>query len=86
MITKGERRTMAQCFVYALCAADEAFGDAQWLPREEESCNRTGMAIGTCIPDLEEVSLMGRKLASGSYNRVSPALCCESSVIFPWVT
>ena len=71
-VTKGERRTMAQCSVYALCAADEALRDAEWLPQVEEACNSTGVAIGCCMPELEEIASTDRMLASGLYRRVSP--------------
>lgn len=71
-VKKSERRTMSQCSVYALCAAEEALRDAEWLPQEEEACNSTGVTIGSCMPDLAEIAATDQLLASGLYRRVSP--------------
>ncbi|GJM90516.1 hypothetical protein PR202_ga06803 [Eleusine coracana subsp. coracana] len=40
---------------YALCAADEALKDANWLPSEDEKKERTGVSIGGGIGSISDI-------------------------------
>ncbi|XP_062557838.1 3-oxoacyl-[acyl-carrier-protein] synthase, mitochondrial [Armigeres subalbatus] len=70
---KSELKTMARATAFALIAAKEALGMAQWTPPEEdiEACQRTGVAIGMGMVDLMDVCETNEALKRG-YNRVSP--------------
>ncbi|KXJ75504.1 hypothetical protein RP20_CCG011596 [Aedes albopictus] len=71
--SKSELKSMARATAFALIAAKEALGTAQWTPTEEdvESCQRTGVAIGMGMVDLMDVCETNEALKKG-YNRVSP--------------
>ncbi|XP_068081934.1 3-oxoacyl-[acyl-carrier-protein] synthase, mitochondrial [Anabrus simplex] len=66
-----ELRTMAPATRYALIAAQEALADAQWLPDNEHSKEKTGVTVGMGMIDLQDVSETNQALTQG-YNRVSP--------------
>ena len=70
-VSASERRQMALCSVYALAAADEAINDA--FKQDKIQSHRTGVSIGSCMPDLEELVLAGDLLRSGKlYRRITP--------------
>lgn len=71
-VRQSERRTMSLGCVYALYAATEALGDAGWKPQSREEKERSGVAIGSCLADLEEISHAGDLLRNGLYRRLSP--------------
>lgn len=71
-VSGSERRQMALCSVYALAAADEAITDA-FKQNGIQSPHRTGVSIGSCMPDLEELVSAGGLLRSGKlYRRMTP--------------
>ncbi|XP_046333731.2 3-oxoacyl-[acyl-carrier-protein] synthase, mitochondrial-like [Haliotis rufescens] len=57
---------------YAVLAAEEAMASAGWSPGSEEEEHRSGVAIGTGMVDLEEVTKTGMVLRERGYKRVSP--------------
>ena len=70
-VSTSERRQMALCSVYALAATDEAIKDA--FKQDEIQSHRTGVSIGSCMPDLEELVTAGDLLQGGKlYRRISP--------------
>ena len=71
-VSPSQRRTMSLGSVYALCASTEALEDAKWKPQSEEDTTRTGVAIGSCIAGLEELSRADSLLKDDKYNRLSP--------------
>jgi len=73
-VSPSQRRTMSLNSVFALCASTEALEDAKWKPHLEEDITRTGVAIGSCLADLEELSRADSLLKDGKYNRLSPYL------------
>ena len=57
--------------MYALYAANQAIQQANWIPETEEQKQRTGVAIGTGMVDLEDICDTNDALRLG-YNKVSP--------------
>lgn len=68
---KSELRTMAPATAYSLIAAQEALNCAQWHPQTKEEKERTGVAVGMGMIDLDDVCETAEALKR-SYNRVSP--------------
>ena len=71
-VGQSERRTMSLGCVYALCAATEALDNARWRPQCREEQEQSGIAIGSCLADLEEISHAGNLLRNGLYRKLSP--------------
>jgi 3-oxoacyl-[acyl-carrier-protein] synthase II len=68
---KSELKTMSPAIVYALYAVKEAIEQAQWQPKTNEEQERTGVAIGMGMVDLQDVCDTHEALKK-SYNRISP--------------
>ncbi|RZC89743.1 hypothetical protein C5167_035741 [Papaver somniferum] len=67
-----DNRSMARFIAYALCSADEALRDANWLPTELEKKERTGVSIGAgtgCISDILDAAKM---ICEKRLRRLSP--------------
>ena len=72
-ISRSERRTMSQASVYALCVTSQALKDASLqVPLNDPLSNNVGVAIGSCMPDLEEIISSGILIREGRPRRVSP--------------
>ncbi|CAG2056980.1 unnamed protein product [Timema podura] len=69
--SKSDLRSMAPATLYALIAAREALEDAKWFPQDEESRQRTGVAVGMGMVDLVDIHETSEALKKG-YNKVSP--------------
>lgn len=69
--TKSELKSMSPATVYALYAAKQAFESAQWTPKSESDQQRTGVAIGMGMVDLQDVCSTNDSL-SKAYNKISP--------------
>lgn len=69
--SKTDLKTMAPATAYALIATKEALDDAQWFPDDETTKQRTGVAVGMGMVDLEDICETHEALKK-SYNRVSP--------------
>lgn len=69
--TKSDLKQMAPSTVFALIAAKEALGQAKWTSTEPTERDRTGVAIGVGMIDLNDVCATN-ELLKKSYNRVSP--------------
>lgn len=67
-----QRRTMSLPSILALCAATQALEHAKWTPKSEEEQARTGVAIGSCIPDFEDIVNTDSLLKGKQYRRLSP--------------
>ena len=72
LVSRSERKKMSLGTIYALCAAREALEDAKWLPSADLDRARTGVAVGSCLPDLEEISSAGELLRNKQYRKLSP--------------
>ena len=68
---KSELKSMAPATMYALYAANQAIQQSKWFPETEEQKQRTGVAIGTGMVDLEDICDTNDALRLG-YNKVSP--------------
>ncbi len=74
-VTASERRTMSLASVYALCVTAQALRDACLdVPFKSGTSisNNTGVSIGSCMPDLQEIITSGNLVAAGKHRRVSP--------------
>ena len=71
-VTPSQRKMMSLNSVFALCASTEALKDASWEPISEDDRIKTGVTIGSCIAELEEVYQAGFLLKNGQYRRLSP--------------
>uniref|UniRef100_A0A2M4BMU0 3-oxoacyl-[acyl-carrier-protein] synthase n=1 Tax=Anopheles marajoara TaxID=58244 RepID=A0A2M4BMU0_9DIPT len=71
--SKSELKTMARGTAFALLAAKEALTAASWTPsaEDERACQRTGVAVGMGMVDLQDICETNEALKKG-YNRVSP--------------
>ena len=72
VVTPTERKTMPLSTVFALCAAKEALEDAKWQPSTDAEKETTGVSVGSCIANLEEISSTGELMRNKKYRRVSP--------------
>jgi len=57
---------------YALCAADEALRDANWLPSEDEKKERTGVSIGGGIGSISDILDASQMIIENHLRRLSP--------------
>ena len=67
-----ERRKVDDFILYAIAAADQAVGDADWHPAGEEERNRTGVMIGSGIGGLSTISNTADILRERGPRRISP--------------
>ncbi|KAK3868687.1 hypothetical protein Pcinc_025943 [Petrolisthes cinctipes] len=67
----SELRTMTPATSYALVAAKEALWDANWQPEDQREKERTGVAVGMGMVDLNDVIATGQALQN-RYSKVSP--------------
>ena len=71
MSPKDQRR-VDDFILYAMAAADEAVRDANWMPEDEESRERTGVMIGSGIGGLSAIADTAVELEQKGPRRVSP--------------
>ncbi|TVU32936.1 hypothetical protein EJB05_24701, partial [Eragrostis curvula] len=57
---------------YALCAADEALRDANWLPSEDDKKERTGVSIGGGIGSISDILDASQMIIENRLRRLSP--------------
>lgn len=69
--SNSELRTMTPAIAYALIAAEEAVENAQWKPSSDMDQERTGVAVGMGMTDLEDIINTGKSLEN-RYSKVSP--------------
>jgi 3-oxoacyl-[acyl-carrier-protein] synthase II len=67
-----DRRRVDDFILYAMAAADEAVRDANWMPQDEESRERTGVMIGSGIGGLGTIAETAIELHEKGPRRVSP--------------
>ncbi|KAG7167975.1 3-oxoacyl-[acyl-carrier-protein] synthase-like 1 [Homarus americanus] len=67
----GDLRAMTPAITFALVAAREAVENARWKPDDPEERERTGVAVGMGMVDLNDVVASGEALRD-RYSRVSP--------------
>jgi 3-oxoacyl-[acyl-carrier-protein] synthase II len=67
-----DQRRMDEFIVFALAAADQAVTDADWKPTSDESCERTGVMIGSGIGGLPGITEGAITLHERGPRRLSP--------------
>ncbi len=71
-VNPRDQRKMDRFIAYAIAAAKEAVEDADWMPQDEESQERTGVMIGSGIGGLPQISETAVILHTQGPRRVSP--------------
>src|ERR1700760_3061987 len=66
-----DRRRVDDFILYAVAAADEAVRDADWMPQDEESRERTGVIIGSGIGGLGPTADTALEMQAKGPRRVS---------------
>ena len=67
-----EQRKVDRFITYAICAADQAVRDADWMPEDEYELERTGVMIGSGIGGIETIAETAVTLHERGPRRVSP--------------
>ncbi|KAK4762262.1 hypothetical protein SAY87_030146 [Trapa incisa] len=67
-----EHRAIARFIAYALCAADEALKDANWLPNEPEQREMTGVSIGGGTGSISDILDAAQMIYEKRLRRLSP--------------
>ena len=67
-----EQRRIDTFILYALAAAEQAIRDADWMPEDEASRERTGVMIGSGIGGLDSIERTSIELHERGPRKVSP--------------
>ena len=70
--SKGQLKYLSKSMIYALAASEEALNQSVWHPSDEEDKQRTGVAIGCGMVDLETITETSNNLNNFGYRKVSP--------------
>ncbi|CAI9294828.1 hypothetical protein Lser_V15G34811 [Lactuca serriola] len=65
-------KSMAKFISYALCAADEALKDANWIPSEQDEKEKTGVSIGGGIGSIGDILDASQLICEKKLRRLSP--------------
>ncbi|KAI3753406.1 hypothetical protein L2E82_25458 [Cichorium intybus] len=65
-------KSMARFISYALCAADEALQDANWIPSEQDEKEKTGVSIGGGIGSIGDILDASQLICEKKIRRLSP--------------
>ncbi|KAM7265728.1 hypothetical protein ACFE04_003411 [Oxalis oulophora] len=65
-------RSIARFISYALCAADEALNDANWLPDDLKEKEKTGVSIGAGIGSICDIVDAAKMICENRIRRLSP--------------
>lgn len=57
---------------FALIAAREALIDAKWNPTNQEDLQETGVAIGSGVGNMDEITKSAKLLDEGNYRKITP--------------
>ncbi|KAL6143970.1 hypothetical protein ACLB2K_054665 [Fragaria x ananassa] len=71
-LNSKEHRSIARFIGYALCAADEALRDANWMPTEAEHKERTGVSVGGGIGSISDILDAAQLICEKRLRRLSP--------------
>ena len=72
LATPSERRRMSLGTVFALSAAKEALEDARWHPITDADKRRTGVAVGSAGPNLDDMEEMMELVRKNQLRRIGP--------------
>ncbi|MEO1138591.1 MAG: beta-ketoacyl-ACP synthase II [Pseudomonadota bacterium] len=67
-----ERRKVDDFILYGVAAAEQAVRDANWMPQDEESRERTGVLLGSGIGGLRSIEETTLTIRDRGVRRVSP--------------
>ena len=70
--SKGADKYLSTGMVYALGATEEALDVANWYPHRETDKQKTGVAVGCGMVDLETITNTSNMFKERGYKRVSP--------------
>uniref|UniRef100_UPI001CB92E9C 3-oxoacyl-[acyl-carrier-protein] synthase, mitochondrial n=1 Tax=Erigeron canadensis TaxID=72917 RepID=UPI001CB92E9C len=65
-------KSIARFISYALCAADEALRDANWIPAKQEDKEKTGVSIGGGIGSISDILDASQLICDKRLRRLSP--------------
>ncbi|GJR59802.1 3-oxoacyl-[acyl-carrier-protein] synthase, mitochondrial [Tanacetum coccineum] len=65
-------KSIARFISYALCAADEALRDANWIPSEQEDKEKTGVSIGGGVGSIGDILDASQLICEKRLRRLSP--------------
>ncbi|KAG5545679.1 hypothetical protein RHGRI_017979 [Rhododendron griersonianum] len=71
-LNSKEDRSISRFVGYALCAANEALRDANWMPTEEEEKEQTGVSIGGGIGSISDILDASKLICEKRVRRLSP--------------
>ncbi|XP_057954306.1 3-oxoacyl-[acyl-carrier-protein] synthase, mitochondrial isoform X2 [Malania oleifera] len=71
-LNSKEHRSISRFIGYALCAADEALRDANWLPAEQDQKERTGVSIGGGAGNITDIVDAAQMICEKRLRRLSP--------------
>jgi 3-oxoacyl-[acyl-carrier-protein] synthase II len=71
-LSPKDQRRVDDFILYAIAAADEAVRDADWMPEDNESRERTGVMIGSGIGGLGPIAATAIEMKEKGPRRVSP--------------
>ena len=71
-VAKSDLKFLSLSMLYALTAADDALADSGWRPCLESERQRTGVAVGSGMVDLETIAATSKTFLEFGYKRVSP--------------
>lgn len=72
LLWSKEHRSISRFIGYALCAADEALRDANWVPTKQEEKERTGVSIGGGIGSMSDIVDAAQLICEKRLRRLSP--------------
>ncbi|KAL1532194.1 beta-ketoacyl-[acyl-carrier-protein] synthase II [Salvia divinorum] len=71
-LNSKDHRSIARFIGYALCAADEALRDANYIPTEQDEKESTGVSIGAGTGSISDILDASRMICEKKLRRLSP--------------
>ncbi|KAL0402370.1 UNVERIFIED_CONTAM: 3-oxoacyl-[acyl-carrier-protein] synthase, mitochondrial [Sesamum latifolium] len=71
-LNSKDHRSIARFISYALCAADEALRDANYMPTTQDDKERTGVSIGAGTGSISDILDASRMICDKKLRRLSP--------------
>ncbi|KVI10654.1 hypothetical protein Ccrd_010942 [Cynara cardunculus var. scolymus] len=72
-------KSIARFISYALCAADEALRDANWIPSEQEEKEKTGVSIGGGIGSIGDILDASQLICEKGPNHAAVTACATGA-------
>ncbi|MCD7470461.1 hypothetical protein HAX54_010363 [Datura stramonium] len=71
-LNSKEHRSIARFIGYALCAADEALKDANWMPTDQDEKEQTGVSLGAGTGSISDILEASKMICEKNIRRLSP--------------